>query len=195
MTTLFSGKTASKEVKRQLKLVFPNTKFSVRYESFSGGDAIRISWAYGPTQDQVKQVAQKFEYGRFDGMTDTSYTEDTLVVTPTGNVARLGGAKFVSESRVTSYEFHMWLLSQFKTLNEGSNMTDHNYRSSVNQLLWSTPLGNWTDEEINAKIASGAAKVVRTPKEILETLPGSFCFVQTMMLVVDGVNYNFTARY
>lgn len=65
-----SGAMASKLLKRTLKEKFPNVKFSVRYESFSGGDAIRVSWNFGPTVQEVDVFADQYEAGKFNGMED-----------------------------------------------------------------------------------------------------------------------------
>lgn len=70
---LIPGQTcvvAAKNIRVELKKAFPKVKFSVKSESFSGGNAIRVSWTDGPTSAQVEEVADKYRAGRFDGMTD-----------------------------------------------------------------------------------------------------------------------------
>lgn len=64
-----------KNIRAELKKHFPTTKFSVRYESFSGGNAYRVSWDNGATVPQVDEVVKKFGTRRFDGMTDSTYYE------------------------------------------------------------------------------------------------------------------------
>ena len=49
------------QVRASLKAEFPGVKFSVRSDSYSGGDSIRIEWTDGPTEEDVKAIAQKFE--------------------------------------------------------------------------------------------------------------------------------------
>lgn len=62
---------AAKMIKQELKKLFPTIKFSVKSDSFSGGDSVDISWENGPTDDQVSDVTSKYQYGHFDGMTDS----------------------------------------------------------------------------------------------------------------------------
>lgn len=61
---------ASKMMKAELKKAYPETKFSVRSESFAGGNAIRIEWTEGPQEKDVKQITDKYQYGSFNGMID-----------------------------------------------------------------------------------------------------------------------------
>jgi len=72
-------------------------KFSVRYKSFSGGDDITITWTDGPTGKQVDEIANKYESGTFDAMTDCSGYDHSAYGSAVDAV--LGRAKFVSTSR------------------------------------------------------------------------------------------------
>lgn len=94
-----SATAAAAGLRAELKAAFPGIKFSVRTSYFSGGNSIDISWNFGPTVDAVRAISHKYQYGRFDGMTDSSWTEDTVVSLPSGEVKTLGGAKFVHEDR------------------------------------------------------------------------------------------------
>jgi hypothetical protein len=58
--------TAAKEIRKQLKRAFPDTKFSVRTD----GGAIRINWNNGPTTQAVNDITKCYEYGHFNGMED-----------------------------------------------------------------------------------------------------------------------------
>lgn len=62
-------------IREELKKEMPSFKFSVRSESFAGGDAVRVSWENGPTVSQVDEITNKYAYGRFDSMEDLSYSE------------------------------------------------------------------------------------------------------------------------
>lgn len=57
-------------IRAELKTVFPYIKFSVRSETFAGGDAVRISWEDGVTVDEVENVTGKYQSGHFNGMED-----------------------------------------------------------------------------------------------------------------------------
>tara|TARA_R100001163_G_C4966498_1_gene128165 strand:- start:44 stop:508 length:465 start_codon:yes stop_codon:yes gene_type:complete len=61
---------ASKLIKQELKEKFPNTKFSVTSEIFAGGNAVRVEWVEGAKEDDVREITNKYEYGRFNGMED-----------------------------------------------------------------------------------------------------------------------------
>ncbi len=61
----------AKAIRVELKNAFPNVKFSVTSESFSMGNAVRISWTDGVTSDQVNEIVRKYQYGKFDSMTDS----------------------------------------------------------------------------------------------------------------------------
>jgi len=60
----------AKAIRSELKERFPDTKFSVRSETYSMGDSVRVSWTDGETYDTVMSVIKKYQYGHFDGMND-----------------------------------------------------------------------------------------------------------------------------
>lgn len=89
---------AAKNIRIELKAAFKCVKFSVKSESFSGGNAIRVSWVDGPTVAQVEEITSKYRAGCFDGMTDCyeyefSYWGEAF-----------GDAKYISASRSVSDE-------------------------------------------------------------------------------------------
>src|SRR5437868_14760948 len=98
MQAMHTGSEVSKQIKKELKATWPKLKFSVRYDSFSGGDSVHIGWNFGPTTDQVDDVVRKYQYGRFNGMEDIyEYNEeDNALVDAQGNLRSLGGVKYVS---------------------------------------------------------------------------------------------------
>lgn len=72
---LSSQARAAANLRTELATRFPGVNFSVKSESFSGGNSIHYSWSLGPTSDEVRDVADKYKYGHFDGM-DDSYNND-----------------------------------------------------------------------------------------------------------------------
>lgn len=84
---------AAKNMRAMLKAAWPKVKFSVRSESFSGGNAVRVSWTDGPATKDVDAIANRFSPGWFDGMTD-SYQYKTSPWSDT-----FGSAKYISTSR------------------------------------------------------------------------------------------------
>lgn len=87
---------AAKNIRTELKRAFPGVKFSVRSESYSGGNAVRVSWTDGPTSQQVEKITGKYSGGSFDGMTDCyNYRRS-----PWTEV--FGESKYITESRHAS---------------------------------------------------------------------------------------------
>lgn len=64
-------------VRQALHKAFPGVKFSVRIDSGSMYSAINIRWVDGPTQQQVHEITGGFHAGRFQGLTDCSYSADS----------------------------------------------------------------------------------------------------------------------
>jgi len=69
-TTKSTQAQAATQIKTILKREFPGIAFSVRSESFSGGDSVHVSWNLGPTSEQVNKLISRYQYGHFDGMID-----------------------------------------------------------------------------------------------------------------------------
>ena len=65
-----SAARAAANIRAELKRAFPGVKFSVRSETYSGGDSIDVRWTDGPLAKDVENIAQKYRAGSFDGMTD-----------------------------------------------------------------------------------------------------------------------------
>ena len=61
---------AAKALKAELQAAFPGIKFSVTSDSFSMGDSVHVSYEDGPAYHIVDEIASKYQYGHFDGMTD-----------------------------------------------------------------------------------------------------------------------------
>jgi hypothetical protein len=86
----------AKAIKQELKISFPLIKFSVKSESFAGGDAVRISWIDGPASKSVEEITDKYQYGHFNGMEDIyEYSND---------VENIPQSKYVTTSREISTE-------------------------------------------------------------------------------------------
>jgi hypothetical protein len=86
----------AKNIRIELKRAFPDVKFSVKSDSYSGGNSIDIFWTDGPTTEQVEKITGKYQQGSFDGMTDCYNYEDNLF----SDV--FGGSKYVMEQRTCS---------------------------------------------------------------------------------------------
>jgi len=67
---------AAKAIKKELSEKFPATKFSVKSDGFSMGNAVRINWVDGPTRAQVEEITNKYQCGHFNGMDDCYYYDN-----------------------------------------------------------------------------------------------------------------------
>lgn len=63
----------AKLIRKKLKDAYPNTKFSIRSKSYSGGASIDIDWWDGPTTEQVDKIVQMYSGSGFDGSIDLRY--------------------------------------------------------------------------------------------------------------------------
>jgi hypothetical protein len=68
---------AAQMIRKELKQLFPLTKFSVTSKGYSMGCSVRASWVNGPTYDAVNDVIKKYQYGHFDGMEDLYHNSNS----------------------------------------------------------------------------------------------------------------------
>jgi len=66
-----SHAAAAQQIREKLKAAFPDVKFSVTSESYSGGNSVHVEWTDGPTTSMVENISGAYQYGHFDGMTDS----------------------------------------------------------------------------------------------------------------------------
>lgn len=68
-------------IKAELKAKFPKYAFSVKSSTFAGGDSVDVNYIAtigGPRLKEVETIADKYQAGHFDGMTDSyEYTNKT----------------------------------------------------------------------------------------------------------------------
>lgn len=84
----------AKNLRIELKKVFPSVKFSVKSQSYSGGDNINVHWTDGPLTEDVEKIGNKYQEGSFDGMEDIyNYNHDNVWPDV------FGGARYVFENR------------------------------------------------------------------------------------------------
>jgi len=87
----------AKIIRAILKDKFPQTKFSVRAEKYSGGSSIHISFLKGNVENkQVNETVQWLCCKGFDGMTDSTYY--------TGPV-NIAGYKIQPASYISVYDY------------------------------------------------------------------------------------------
>ena len=73
-TTYLSAAETAKLVRKSLKANFPDTKFSVRSETYAGGASINVRWTDGPIDADVEPFAKMYQGGGFDGSIDMAYS-------------------------------------------------------------------------------------------------------------------------
>lgn len=88
---------AAANLRKELGLAFPNTNFSVRSDSGSMTNSVKYRWSLGPTAKAVSTIADKYEYGRYDGMQDLATNDTSAFGEAVERV--LGRAKYVSGTR------------------------------------------------------------------------------------------------
>ncbi len=75
MKTLTPHAACAKAIRTELKAAFPDVKFSVKSRGFSMGNSVTVRYpATGlhPHEIQrVKAIAERYQVGHFDGMTDS----------------------------------------------------------------------------------------------------------------------------
>lgn len=72
-TVYVSLTDTAKLIRATLKARFPDVKFSVRSERYSGGSSIRVGWLDGPLGSAVQEVIAPYAGAGFDGMIDMQY--------------------------------------------------------------------------------------------------------------------------
>ncbi len=61
---------AAKSIRKELKKVFPLTKFSVTSQTYSDGNSVHVEWINGPISEEVGKMVYKYQYGHFNAMED-----------------------------------------------------------------------------------------------------------------------------
>lgn len=90
----------AKLLRAALKEAFPETKFSVRSKTYSGGASISVEYENGPSVTKADQVANQFAGADFDGMQDLKTYKEAMF-----NGERVHfGADFVFVNRNLSAE-------------------------------------------------------------------------------------------
>lgn len=78
MARIVDTAEVAKMVRAQLRNTFGKaTKFSVRIDRYSMGSSVSISWTDGPLENVVLEACGQFTGGRFQGLTDCSYSANS----------------------------------------------------------------------------------------------------------------------
>lgn len=97
----------AKNIKIELEREFPSIKFTVKSESYSGGNSIDVSWTDGVTTDQVDKIIDKYQECHFNGMEDLEEYVDQVFTDV------FGGAKYVHSNRHITNERYIETAKEF----------------------------------------------------------------------------------
>lgn len=115
-------------IREELKTNFPNVKFSVKSSNFAGGDSVSITWSDGPTNDQVREITRKYQYGSFNSMEDMyEYTNSR---------ADLPQTKYVQERREISEEVNNVVKEAVRKLFNFSNLSEWEQEREINSYAY-----------------------------------------------------------
>jgi hypothetical protein len=87
------NKRAGANLKAELQAVWPWMRWSVTTDY----NSLRVEWILGPTVDQVKEIAKKFEHGYYNASEDIHETDHSAYALAVKNV--LGSVQFMSLTR------------------------------------------------------------------------------------------------
>jgi hypothetical protein len=96
--TYTSAAMCAKAIRIELKMLYPDIKFSVTSQTYSGGCSVGVSYTNGPTSKEIESIISKYQYGRFDGMTD--------IYEITNSIDDLPQAKYVGANRKCSEDIY-----------------------------------------------------------------------------------------
>ena len=119
---------AASQIKAELKAAYPTVKFSVRSESFSMGDAVRISWHDGPLTKEVDAIVKKYQYGHFDGMQDLYENSNMRKDIPQ--------AKYVQTSRQISEDSRLGIATKLGIPEAEINQWNEDHNENNSTLIW-----------------------------------------------------------
>jgi len=134
---------AAKQIRIELKKVFPSTTFRVTSKTYSGGNSIRVSWIDGQTSEQVNKIIDKYQHGNFDGMTD-SYEMNNCR-------SDISQVKYVFAEREISNDIKVAI---FKILQESYNLFDTVSNINDTSELLMKHWGVWTAGQYINRITS-----------------------------------------
>jgi len=118
----------AKKIKERLTALYPRVKFSVTSDTFSMGNSVDIRWTDGPTSDAVNAITKQYQYGSFDGMTD-SYDYSGI-----DSALGCDGAKYVHCHRRTSPEYQVRIAAKAEEHYGKLNPDDFGYRGKLAEI-------------------------------------------------------------
>lgn len=127
-----TNQTPAQAIKAELKIAFPSIKFSVRYETFAGGDAVNVSYANGVPIEEVEKITNKYQMGHFDGMIDC-YEYDN-------NNDGLNQAKYISVNRNIDNSIRLEMKEKIAK--------SYGIADMENEQEWMAKTNRWSDQVV-----------------------------------------------
>jgi len=131
-----ANQTPAQAIKAELKIAFPKIKFSVRYQSYSGGDSVDVSYRNAVPVSEVEKITYKYQAGHFNGMEDI-YEYGT-------NPHNVNQAKYVFVSREIDEEIRVEAKKEIAKSYGIENPEDENE--------WMKKCGRWSYEKVNQEL-------------------------------------------
>jgi len=119
--------TAS-NIRKELKYIFPDTKFRVTSSSFAGGNSCDIDWKDGASMEDVEFIIQKYKYGSFNGYEDMYEYKS--------NYHKYGQVQYVSTARDFSKEAMQNAIIELGYENQDLEISVHNGNASIDQYKY-----------------------------------------------------------
>jgi hypothetical protein len=172
----------AKNLRTLLKQAFPEIKFSVTSESYSGGYSIRIRWIDGPSEKAVEILADKFQECDFDSMQDLEVYR--RAVWP----EVFGGAKYVSCARSLSPAF---VTEVARDLGYTVTVGKHGVIEGVD-----VPTEQYIHREARQRSAGESTPARPEPKPESEALPAGVTFTEykghpVIQIPLNGKTFGF----
>jgi len=119
-------------IRQDLKKNFPNIKFRVQSQSYTGGNSIRVKYENAIPTEAIENLLAKYQDGHFDGMTDC-YNYDK-------NPENLPRTKYLFVEREVSEENREKIKKQIANEYGIENIED--------EQEWRRRTGGWSNEAI-----------------------------------------------
>jgi len=118
-------------IREELKKEFAGVKFSVKSSNFSGGDSVDITWENGPIVQDVESITRKYQYGRFDGMTDMYEYSNTREDLPQ--------SKYIQTRREISEEVNNIIFEALRP-HFSEDTPDYEVKQYSYRIIYKTPI-------------------------------------------------------
>ena len=144
---LSTAAVVADRIRKILKEKYPAYKFTVKSESYSGGNNVNVSYTdFLPTETIEKHIKQ-FQAGSFDGMTDCyNYDENIHEIDHKGILQTVPRVKFLFVNRSFSDTVRNDCNKYIETRYELSEMQRYKIDTAVYRLLQGMDLTNGFDE-------------------------------------------------